>query len=199
MFEKIKSLFQGVRSLLADPTLIEKQEETIHALQAYSTALRGQVTAWLEKAVAHGQELQDIEEATRLGLVAGQAFLDRDLEVQFRRAYMNECKDLDLEDPDFEPTRNHGIIYVEAVDEATGTIRTNLFSEIKVLDAAQYILSGQWEPILARELPDFAQEEAAKIKERQQRKVLEQTSEVEAQQVLAGPVHEEQGDMEPEM
>lgn len=187
MFEKIKSFLQGVRSLLADPDLIKKQAETIQSLQADSTALRGQVTAWLEKAVAHGQELLDIEKAAKLGLVAGQAYLDRDLEVQFRRAYMNECKNLDLEDPDFEPMRNHGIIYVEAVDEAAGTIRTNLFNEIKVLDAAQYILSGQWEPILTRRLPDFAQEEADRIKDRQQKKVLEQTSEVEAQQVLADP------------
>lgn len=186
MFEKIKLFFKGVRSLLAAPNLIEKQAETIQALQ-------GQVTAWLEKAVAHGQELQAIEKAANLGLVAGQAFLDRDLEVQLRRAYMNEYKNLDLEDLDFEPMRNHGIIYVEAVDEAAGTISTNLFCEIKILDAAQYILSGQWEPILTRRLPDFAQEEAARIKARQRKKVLEQTSEVEAQQVLAGPGQEEQG------
>lgn len=192
MLEKTKSLFQGVRSLLVTPNLIEKQAETIQALQV-------QVTAWLEKAVAHGQELQAIEKAANLGLVAGQAFLDRDLDVQLRRAYMNEYKNLDLEDPDFEPMRNHGIIYVEAIDDAAGTIRTNLFNEIKVLDAAQYILSGQWEPILTRRLPDFAQEEAARIKERQQKKVLEQTSEVEAQQVSIDPRQGIQGDAEPEM
>lgn len=197
MFEKTKSFFQGVRSLLVTPNLIEKQAETIQALQ-------GQVTAWLEKAVAHGQELQAIEKAANLGLVVGQAFLDRDLDVQLRRAYMNEYKnldleDLDLEDPDFEPMRNHGIIYVEAIDDAAGTIRTNLFNEIKVLDAAQYILSGQWEPILTRRLPDFAQEEADRIKERQRKKVLEQTSEMEAQQVLAGLGQEDQGYMAPEM